>query len=257
MSDVFTQRERRIAVLYGVSCHVAFAIAITAMLAGIFTGMRLGRGPFTGLAALGWDLFLVGQFVALHSFLLSQRGRRVLIKLAPAGLGAPLATTTFALISSLQLILTFGAWSQLGDVWWEPHGWLRIVDCGAYAASWIFLLKAMSDAGLPVQTGYLGWSSVVRGREPSFGGFPVRGTFRFVRQPVYLAFACTLWTGAVWTPDHVLIAVTWTAYCLYGPLLKERRYLRIYGDRFAQYRRSVPYWLPGWKRTRRDSVELC
>lgn len=227
------------------------------MILGIFSGLRLGRGPFSGTAALAWDLLLVAQFVVLHSFLLTRRGRAVLVRLAPARLGAPLSTTTFALISSLQLLLTFGAWSQLGEVWWEPHGALRVVICAAYAASWALLLKTMRDAGLAVQTGFLGWSAVARGRDPEFEGFSERGTFRFVRQPVYVAFACTLWTGPVWTPDHLLLAVTWTSYCLFGPLLKERRYLRYYGDTFASYRRRVPYWLPIPRRARADTVETC
>jgi len=257
MTAAYTARERRIAALYGLLCHGAFAIGISAMVAGIFTGLRLGRGPFSGAAALGWDLLLIAQFVVLHSFLLTRRGRAVLVRLAPAGLGAPLSTTTFALISSLQILLTFVAWSRLGEVWWEPHGWVRAVICCAYAASWMFLLKAMSDAGMAVQTGFLGWSAVARGQEPRFAGFRAQGTFRVVRQPVYLAFACTLWTGPVWTPDHLLLALTWTGYCLLGPLLKERRYLRFYGDTFARYRQRVPYLLPAWRRSRRDAVEPC
>jgi len=257
MVHVYTPRDRRIAVVYGLLCHSAFAIGIGAMIVGIFSGLRIGRGPFTGVVALGWDLLLVGQFVVLHSFLLTRRGRAVLVRLAPEGLGAPLSTTTFALISSLQLLLTFGAWSQLGGIWWEPHGWLRAVISIAYAASWGFLLKTMSDAGIAVQTGLLGWSAVVRGRDPEFKGFRERGTFRFVRQPVYLAFACTLWTGPVWTPDHLLLAMTWTAYCLFGPLLKERRYIRFYGESFASYRRRVPYWIPRGRRAEHEAVETC
>lgn len=257
MSQLYMPRDRRIAVVYGILCHCAFAAGIGAMIAGIYSGLRLGHGPFSGLAAFVWDLLLVAQFVVLHSFLLTSRGRAVLTRLAPAGLGGPLSTTTFALIASLQLLLTFGAWSQLGGVWWAPHGWLRVVLCVAYAASWAFLLKTMSDAGMAVQTGFLGWSAVARGREPTFEGFRERGTFRFVRQPVYLAFACTLWTGPVWTPDHLLLAVTWTAYCVLGPRLKERRYLRYYGDSYARYRRRVPYWLPIGRRTRRTEIEAC
>jgi protein-S-isoprenylcysteine O-methyltransferase Ste14 len=244
MAVTYNRSQRLVALSYGLLCHVTFVAGIAAMVASLYSGMRLGHGPFSGLGAFGWDVFLVIQFAFLHSFLLTDRGRRFLAKLAPAELGRPLASTTFALISSLQLLITFGAWSQLGGVWWEPHGWLRWIVCGAYAASWGFLLKAMHDAGLATQTGFLGWGAIVRNREPSYGGFTPRGTFRYVRQPIYLAFACTLWTGPVWTPDHLLLALAWTSYCVFGPRLKERRYLRVYGERFARYREAVPYWLP-------------
>ena len=108
----------------------------------------------------------------------------------------------------------------------------------AYAMSWGFLLKAMADAGLPLQTGFLGWGSIVRDRRPVYGAFPERGTFRFVRQPIYLAFALTLWTGPVWNADHLLVAIPWTLYCIAGPLLKERRCIAVYGERFAAVPRS-------------------
>jgi protein-S-isoprenylcysteine O-methyltransferase Ste14 len=134
-------------------------------------------------------------------------------------------------------------------VWWQPAGWLRWIFCFAYAASWGFLLKGMTDAGLAVQTGFLGWGAIVRNREPAYGGFAPKGTFRYVRQPIYLAFALTLWTGPVWTPDHLLLAATWTGYCMLGPVLKERRYLRAYGDRFVSYRERVPYWVPVLRRS--------
>lgn len=72
-----------------------------------------------------------------------------------------------------------------------------------------------------------------------------------MRQPVYLAFSLTLWTGPVWTADHLLIAVVWTIYCVVAPRHKERRYARQYGESFASYRAAVPYWIP-----RRRPVDL-
>lgn len=241
---MYTPGQKRVALLYGIACHLAFALGIAAMIASIYTGMRFGPGPFTGAAAVLFDLMLLGQFAFLHSYLLSPRGAAVLARLAPLGLGRDLATTTFACISSLQLLLTFGLWSPLGSVWWQPEGGAWIAMTVAYAASWLFLLKAMADAGLGVQTGSLGWTSIVRGQAPRYEPFEPRGTFRYVRQPIYVAFALTLWTGPVWTLDHLLLAGFWTLYCLIGPALKERRYLRRHGASFARYRRLVPYWLP-------------
>jgi len=214
------------------------------MMAGLYTGMRLGGLPVRGGLAALVDVLLLAQFAVGHSLMLTARGRAWLARLVPYGLGSPLSTTTFALASSLQLGIVFLLWAPLGDVWWEPTGMLRTAWTVVYAASWLVLMKTMSDAGLGIQTGHLGWSAVVRDRRPIYGDFPAQGTFRHVRQPVYVAFALTLWTGPVWTLDHLLIAGAWTAYCLVGPLFKERRYLGIYGDRFECYRRLVPYWIP-------------
>ena len=37
---------------------------------------------------------------------------------------------------------------------------------------------------------------------------------RLIRQPIQVAFALTLWTPPVWTPDQLVLAVSFTAYCL-------------------------------------------
>jgi protein-S-isoprenylcysteine O-methyltransferase Ste14 len=73
---------------------------------------------------------------------------------------------------------------------------------------------------------------------------PTRGLFRIIRQPIYVAFALTLWTVPVWTPDQLVLAVSYTAYCLLAPRTKERRFAARYGDRFRRYQATVPYALP-------------
>ena len=59
-----------------------------------------------------------------------------------------------------------------------------------------------------------------------------------------MAFALTLWTPPVWTPDQLVLAVSFTAYCLLAPRLKECRFAARYGARFDRYRAEVPYLLP-------------
>ena len=114
----------------------------------------------------------------------------------------------------------------------------------AYAASWLILLKASFDAGAEVQSGALGWMSLVARIRPVFPDMPTRGLFRLIRQPIYVAFALTLWTVLVWTPDQLALAIGFTAYCLLAPRLKERRFAARYGARFDRYRAAVPYALP-------------
>jgi protein-S-isoprenylcysteine O-methyltransferase Ste14 len=249
----YDRRQRAVALAYGIFNHAAFAVGIAAMLAGLYFGPGIGRGTLHGVAAVAADAVLVVAFFVLHSFLLSARGRRALARLAPLGLGADLGTTLFSTIASLQLLVTFVGWSPLGPVFWEAHGAVRVVMTLAYAASWGLLLKAMADAGLALQTGFLGWGSIVRGRKPEFPSFPEHGTFRYLRQPIYLAFALTLWTGPVWSVDHLLLAIPWTLYCIAGPVLKERRCIAAYGESFQRYQRRVPYWLPDLRRLARTA----
>lgn len=85
---------------------------------------------------------------------------------------------------------------------------------------------------------------------PVFPDMPTTGLFCVVRQPIYVAFALTLWTVPVWTPDQLVLASVLTAYCLLAPLHKERRLAARHGDEFARYRARVPYALPRFSRAR-------
>ncbi|RMG17687.1 MAG: isoprenylcysteine carboxylmethyltransferase family protein [Planctomycetota bacterium] len=240
----YDRRQRLLAVGYGLLCHALFAVAVIAMVVGLYTGLDTGLGRLEGRAGLLADLALALQFPLLHSLFLSRRGRRALNALAPAGLGNSLATTTYVGFASLQLLLVFLLWSPSRLVLWEATGWVRHASQALYGLSWVLVAKTMRDAGLGVQLGTLGWTSVARCRAPRYGGFPQQGSFRYCRQPVYAAFALTLWTGPVVSADRLLLAGLWTGYCLAGPLLKERRYLERYGEAFRSYQERVPFMIP-------------
>lgn len=138
----------------------------------------------------------------------------------------------------------FGMWSPSGVVWWRAQGAVLVLITALYALAWVLLGWSMLNAGLGLQTGTIGWTALLGGRRPRYPPMPRTGLFRLTRQPIYVSFALTLWTVAVWTPDQLVVAVVLTAYCVVGPWFKERRFRRIYGEAFDEYARQVPYWLP-------------
>lgn len=241
-----------IATVYGVLCHVAFVIAVGAMMVVLFSGMTWAPGRLAAPWRYVADAALLLQFPLLHTFLLSRRGGGVLRRLAPTGLGATLATTTYALIASLQTGLLFLGWTPIGPVLWQARGPALIPFAIAFAAAWLMLGKAILDAGFALQTGLLGWRAVVRDQPPTYPPMPTRGLFRWIRQPIYVAFALTLWTVPVITPDSLAVAIVLTAYCLIGPRFKEARFARRFGAPFAAYRAATPYWLPRLRRRASD-----
>ena len=233
-----------LALLFGALCHMLFAAGVLAMIVAMFFGLSesLGRVPWP-IAALA-NAALIVQFPVAHSLLLTARGGRLLARLIPGPHGQTLATTTYAIIASAQLLALFALWTPSGIVWWRAEGVAFWVVSGAYATSWLILLKASFDAGAEVQSGALGWMSLLARIRPVFPDMPTQGLFRLIRQPIYVAFALTLWTPPVWTPDQLALAISFTAYCLLAPRLKERRFAARYGNRFDQYRAEVPYILP-------------
>ncbi len=233
-----------LAIFMGVLCHAIFMVAVLAMIWAMFFGLSQSFGQVPWPWALLANAALILQFPLLHSLLLTGPGGRWLARLVPGPHGGTLATTTYALIASIQLAALFLLWTPSGIVWWRAEGVLFWVICTAYAASWLLLIKASFDAGAEVQSGALGWMSLLGRIKPHFPDMPTLGLFRVIRQPIYVAFALTLWTVPVWTPDQLALAISYTAYCLLAPRLKERRFARRYGERFERYRAAVPYVLP-------------
>ncbi|MEM8825063.1 MAG: isoprenylcysteine carboxylmethyltransferase family protein [Pseudomonadota bacterium] len=233
-----------IAYAYGVVCHAIFGLAVVAMIVAMFFGMSESFGRVPAPWSIWVNALLILQFPLVHSLLLSKRGGGYLARLAPEAYGPTLATTSYAIVASVQLLALFALWTPSGIVWWRAEGAAFWAICAAYAMSWGLLIKASYDAGAEVQSGALGWMSLAGDRRPKFPDMPVTGLFRVIRQPIYVAFALTTWTVPVWTPDQLAVAVALTAYCLAAPVLKERRFAQRYGERFERYRARVPYAVP-------------
>ena len=239
-----------VALVFGLAVHAIFAAAVIAMILAMFFGMSRSLGTIPWPYAVLANAALVLQFPIVHSLLLTRRGSAYLARLVPGPHGGTLATTTYAIIASLQLLALFALWTPSGIIWWRAEGWTLYGISAAYATAWLLLIKASYDAGAEVQSGALGWMSLLQDVRPRFPDMPTQGLFRVIRQPIYVAFALTLWTVPVWTPDQLVLALTLTIYCLAAPKLKERRFEARYGDRFRAYRREVPYALPALKKVR-------
>ena len=234
------------ALLLGVVCHAVFALAVGAMIAAMFFGMQhsLGRASWPMVA----NAALIVQFPLVHSLLLSRKGRDVLARIFPAPYGQTLISTSYAIIASVQLLALFALWTPSGIIWWQAEGVTLWALCTAYTASWILLMKASFDAGVEVQSGALGWLSLLARIRPVYPQMPTRGLFAIIRQPIYVAFTLTLWTVPVWTPDQLVLSITLTAYCLVAPRAKERRFAARYGAEFDRYCAAVPYAIPRKRR---------
>jgi len=237
-------RRRLLAGGFGLACHGTFLVAIAVMFLGLGSGLATGLGRLDGPQALTANALLALQFPLLHSALLTCRGRALLCRAGGRRHGQALAPTTYAWIAALQILATFTLWSPSGTTWWEPHGAALVVQHAVNACAWLFLGKALLDGGLGLQTGWIGWTAVWRGRRVQYPPLAQSGLFAVCRQPIYLGFALTLWTGPRWTPDHALLATVWSAHCLLGPVHKERRYRARHGEAFELYRSRVPYMLP-------------
>jgi hypothetical protein len=77
--------------------------------------------------------------------------------------------------------------------------------------------------------------------------FVIRGPFRWVRHPLYLAIIVLLWAGARMPVTRLELAVLWTAWILVATLLEERDLKRDFGEDYRRYCAKVPMLVP-WRR---------
>lgn len=229
------------AAIFGAVCHALFFIAVSSMGYMLFWGMSHPLTKLNLYFPRATNILLLLQFPILHSFFLTARGGKLLSKLHPYGLGKDLATTSFATFASIQLLIVFLFWSPSISIWFFPEGAILKVWVVVHLFSWLFLIKALYDAGFALQSGFLGWGAVIKGQSPKYSSFPERGLFKYCRQPIYLGFFAILITAPTWTLDHVLIATVWGFYCFFGAKLKEKRFERIFGSSFKAYQKRVPF----------------
>ena len=239
---------RLFALLLGIFCHATFVTAIALMAHALYFGLSRplfsAAVPFSPSTALAINFALILQFPLIHSFLLTTKGQQLLARITPQATHGVLWSTIYALIASLQLLLTFSSWQPLSNFIYSSTGWLLNTWCVTYVLAWLFLAKAIFDAGASLQSGYVGWSSVAHNRPPRYPPMPDRGLFQRCRQPIYLGFFLVILTAPTWTLDHALLLLFWGSYCIIGPRAKERRFATLFGDSFAKYQSKVPYFLP-------------
>ena len=81
----------------------------------------------------------------------------------------------------------------------------------------------------------------------------VRGPYRFVRNPMYVAVLSVLAGEALWTRSAALLeygAIVALLFHAFVLLYEERTLKARFGGEYEAYQRSVPRWIPGIGRRR-------
>ena len=233
-----------IAIIYGAICHSIFFLAGLSMLWVLYNGFTVSFGYFDFPLSIIFNFFLLMQFPILHSFLLTTTGRKILRLFSPRNFGKTLETTNYATIASIQLLLLFLLWSPSNIIFYDLKYPDNILNTLLFIISWVLLSISSFQAGYQVQTGSLGWTSMFFLRKPIFPPMPTKGLFKLIRHPIYFSFCLVLWTPPTMTLDLFLVALIYTFYCFLAPKFKEKRFTRIYGEAFLEYKRITPYFFP-------------
>ena len=85
----------------------------------------------------------------------------------------------------------------------------------------------------------------------------VRGLYRYVRNPMYLAVLAVITGQAILLGRPVLVgyaAAVGAAFAAFVHGYEQPTLARRYGDQYEAYRRAVPGWWPRWPRARRTPL---
>jgi protein-S-isoprenylcysteine O-methyltransferase Ste14 len=231
--------------VYGVLAYACF-LATFLYAIGFVGGFGVPRsidsaadGPL-GVAILV-DVLLLAIFALQHSVMARPAFKRWWTRIVPEAA----ERSTYVLASSLALLFLFWQWRPIGGVVWHvEHPLGQAALYGIFAAGWLivlvttFLINHFDLFGLRQVWFHL--------RDEPYRplGFVTPGPYRYVRHPLYVGWLLAFWATPTMTAAHLLFAVMTTAYILIAIQLEERDLGEVHGERYAEYRRSVPMLVP-------------
>ncbi len=138
-----------------------------------------------------------------------------------------------------------------------PLFWMLAVlpDRGLYAvpSPWAWLMMAGQAAALVgagitlLQTNvwhFAGLAQIAAADPTATGSLNVRGTYAWVRHPLYTFSLIFLWLTPSMTVNLLVTYAIFTAYFYLGSIHEERRLVREFGEAYVRYQASVPRLIP-------------
>jgi protein-S-isoprenylcysteine O-methyltransferase Ste14 len=237
--------KKMMSVLYGAVAYASFFGAFSYAIG--FVGNLLvpksidsgAEGDF-GMSLL-INMSVLAMFALQHSVMARPWFKEAWTKVIPE----PIERSTYVLLASLILILTFWQWRPMpGIIWQVENAMGQAALMTLQMAGWaiVFLAAVMIHHFdlFGLRQVYL----YARGERYRDLGFRTPGFYKFVRHPIMLGFLIAFWATPNMTVGHLVFAATTTAYIMVGIHFEERDLMRHHDQRYMAYRQQVPALIP-------------
>lgn len=235
---------RVLTLAYGFVCYLSFVVAFGYAIGFVGNwvvpkGIDDGRpGPL--MPSLLINGALLSLFVIQHTIMARPAFKRWWTKIIPQSI----ERSTFVLLASSILLLTFWQWRPLPQVIWSVGGWagtaLSIISLCGYAIVFIAscTISHFDLFGLR-QT----W---IRFKDRAYApvGFRLAGFYRLVRHPLMVGFLIAFWATPKMSVGHLFFSIMTTLYIFMGTHVEERDLIAEHGERYLEYKRNVHGFLP-------------
>lgn len=189
---------------------------------------------------LAFDALLCLAFFVQHSTMIRKSFKSRLRKIIPADFYGAFYSVSSGTILLILMIL-----------WQDSHLYLFNPPDGFRA---LFRIIFFSGIGLFVwgclalrSFDFFGLETIVaniKGTTATTLPFIVRGPYRWVRHPLYLAMLLLIWSCPDVSTDRLLFNILFTVWIIVGTLFEERDLVEGFGESYLDYQRKVPMLLP-------------
>jgi len=223
--------------LSGLTGGASLALFAGFLYTGLPNQMDLGLDGRTNLYI---DALLCSLFFFQHSLMLRKGFRKWLSGYIPSNfLGA-----CFSIFSGLCLLLLMLFWQKSTFIQIEFNGtlyWLFRALFFLSVAGFLYTVRHLqSFDGLGIKE----ILSRLKGETAKESIFTVRGSYRWVRHPLYFLSLLMIWSQVSVTTDRLLFNGLWTVWIIIGAFLEERDLIASFGDAYRNYQRKVPMLIP-------------
>ncbi|TGL63754.1 isoprenylcysteine carboxylmethyltransferase family protein [Leptospira sarikeiensis] len=157
----------------------------------------------------------------------------------------PIERSFYVLITSITLIVLSCLWQPIDIEIWNIQN-----NFGIYLIHVIFsigLFLAVLSSFLIDHFELFGlkqaWSFLKKSESHSTE-FSTPSLYKLVRHPMMFGILLALWSTTFMKADHLILSIGMTLYIIIGTFYEERDLIKMFGEKYLNYKRAVPMLLP-------------